>query len=144
MKDIVYDYLRQHKYMALATASLDGVPEVATVEYLVDGDSLLINTYNYYRKYPNLISNGNVAGVVTMEDTHTLQFDAFAKELSGEEAERARQLLLEFEPGYADYFNDETTRFFRITPTWLRLRDYTQTPMKTTEYHQTTVPTVNA
>jgi len=120
--------------MSLATTSLDGKPEVATVEYLVDGDQLIINTFIYYRKYQNLVDNPQIACVITVDDEKTLQFDARAELLEGEAAAQARQKLMEFDPGFADFFDDDETRFFRITPTWLRLRDYTQQPLKTTEY----------
>ena len=133
-KQIIYEFLSQNKYMSLATTSLDGKPEVATVEYLVDGDQLIINTFIYYRKYQNLVDNPQIACVITVDDEKTLQFDARAELLEGEAAAQARQKLMEFDPGFADFFDDDETRFFRITPTWLRLRDYTQQPLKTTEY----------
>lgn len=120
--------------MSLATASPNGVPEVATVEYLLDGDDLLVNTFVYYRKYRNLIENQKVACVITTEHDRTLQLDAVAKELSDPEAARAKQKLLAFDPSFKDFFSDESTRFFVITPTWMRLRDYTQNPLKITEY----------
>lgn len=133
-KHILYDRLRQHKYMALATASADGKPEVATVEYMVDGDSLLINTFVQYRKYQNLLQNGRVAGAVTAGHDWTLQFDAIASELHGGEAADAKQKLLTFDPSFTDYFSEENTRFFRIVPTWMRLRDYTKQPLQVVEY----------
>lgn len=132
-KEIVYEYLKQNAYMSLATASADAVPEVATVEYLVDGDSLLINTVVQYRKYGNLVTNPKVAGVVTTGHEKTLQFNATVVELADVEAEQAKQKLLAFDPSFKDFFSEENTRFFRISPTWLRLRDYTQQPMKVIE-----------
>jgi hypothetical protein len=67
----------------------------------------------------------------------TLQFNATAVELVGGEADLAKSKLLKFDPGFEGFFNDESTRFFKISPTWMRLRDYTQNPLKVTEYIQT-------
>ena len=44
-KETIYNFLKHHKYMTLATASKDGKPEAATVEFTTDGDDLLINSY---------------------------------------------------------------------------------------------------
>ena len=133
-KDTTYDYLKASKYMSLATASLDGKPEVATVEYIVDGDNIIINTDTRYRKYQNVIANQQVACVVTTDHDQTLQFDGTIHQLTDVAAEAARLLLLAADPSFIDYFTVKYTRFFKITPTWLRLRDYTTQLMMTTEY----------
>ena len=51
----MYDFIASNSLMTLATSDLEGKPEAATVEYVVDGDSLLINTFISYRKYKNSI-----------------------------------------------------------------------------------------
>lgn len=135
-KSILYDYLHKDKYMALATASVDGKPEVATVEYLVDGTDLLMNTFAPYRKYPNMVQNGRVAGVITHEHDWTLQFDGVATELHGDDALRAKEKLVAFDPGFLKFFDETKTRFFRIKPTWMRLRDYTEQPIRIVESDQ--------
>lgn len=133
-KTIIYDYLKQNKLMALATANKSSKPEVATVEYVLDGDDLLLNTFVYYRKYTNLTNNPQVACVVTTGEDKTLQFDADVIALDGSEADSVRQKMLEEEPNFADFFNDTDTRFFRLRPTWMRLRDYTNGPVKEIEF----------
>jgi len=133
-KSVLYDYLKQNKYMTLATASPSGQPEAATVEYVLDGDELLLNTYTRYRKYPNLLDNPRVACVLTTNHNMTLQFEGTVQLLQDKDAEDAKQKMLAAEPDFADYFHDTDTRFFKLTPTWMRLRDYTKQPMQVTEY----------
>ena len=133
-KSVIFDYLKKNKYMALATADKQGKPEVATVEYVIDGDDLLINTFVHYRKYQNLVDNPKVACVITTNHDMTLQFDGDIKQLEGEDARYAKQKMLEAEPDFANFFDDKDTRFFRLTPTWMRLRDYTKEPLAITEY----------
>ncbi len=53
-KQKIYEFLKQHKYMTLATADTRGRPEAATVEYVLDGDDLLINTYTHYQNIKTL------------------------------------------------------------------------------------------
>lgn len=133
-KALIFDYLKKNKYMSLATSSKQGKPEVATVEYVIDDEGLLINTYVHYRKYKNLIDNPQVACVITTNHDITLQLVGNIQQLAGDSALQAKQKMLEAEPDFVDFFNDPDTRFFRITPTWMRLRDYTKKPMQVTEY----------
>lgn len=133
-KDQIYAYLKDNEYMALATSSSDGKPELATVGYVLDGDTLLINTYTRYRKYKNLTTNPQVACVVTTSHDMTLQIDGKAEKLEGREAEDVKQKMLEAQPDFIHFITDSDARFFRITPTWMRLRDYTKEPMQTIEY----------
>ena len=133
-QSIIFDFLKTDKYMALATSSKTGKPEVATVEYVIDGGELLINSNINYRKYQNIIKNPFVAGVVTCKHEKTLQFDGMIKQLDGDAAENAKQKMLEVEPDFMEFFNNPNTRFFRITPTWMRLRDFTQGKPLVTEF----------
>lgn len=133
-KAAIYAYLQQHAHMALATADTTGKPEVATVEYVLDGEELLVNTFVHYKKYPNLTENPRVACVVTTGEDRTLQLEGNVQLLAGQEAERAKQCMLAADPAFANFFDDTRTRFFSITPTWMRLRDYTKQPMQVIEY----------
>ncbi len=132
-KTAIYDYLKSNQYMTLATSSSESKPEAATVEYVLDGDELLINTFTYYRKYKNLLENPFVACVITTSHEKTLQLDARITLLSGEDAVSAEQKMLIADPDFANFFSENDTRFFKITPTWMRLRDYTKQPMSVHE-----------
>ena len=110
---VLYDYLLSHNLMSLATASSTGVPEVATVRYVMDGDFILINTLVHYRKYANVLVNPKVACVITDGESATLQLDADIIELHGSEAGGAKAKMLASDPSHASYFDDESTRFFQ-------------------------------
>ena len=130
---LIYDFLMQNTLMSLATATTKGDPEVATVGYVLDDGDLLINTFEHYRKYPNLINNPQAACVITQNGNKTLQIQVVVKLLQSNDAADAKQKMLVVEPGMASFFDDPRTRFFRLTPTWMRLRDYTRNPMQVTE-----------
>jgi general stress protein 26 len=126
---ILIDYLKEHRFMVLATATNDGKPESATIGYVVYDDRLLFNTYTHYRKYPNLISNPRVSCVVTSSDNNaTLQLDGLVSLLKDEELAKAKDFMTKDWPEETKYFADERTRFFTIKPTWMRLRDYRTNP----------------
>lgn len=128
-QDIIKQYLYAHRYMTLATSSPDGKPEAATVGYVVYGDKLLFNTYSHYRKYPNLTDNPRVSCVVTSDDLNaTLQLDGTVELLEGKDLKAAKEFMVKDWPEEVKYFTDDRTRFFIITPTWVRLRDYNTTP----------------
>lgn len=101
---------------------------------MLDGETLLINTLVSYRKYQNLVENPFVACVITTNHEKTLQFEGTALELRDGEADDTRSKMLDAEPDFANFFDDTDTRFFRLTPAWMRLRDYAETPMKTIEF----------
>jgi uncharacterized pyridoxamine 5'-phosphate oxidase family protein len=133
-KSLVYEFLNSHRLMTLATADNSGKPEAATVEYVMDGEDLLVNTYTYYRKFNNLINNPQVACVITHGEEYTLQFDAKVSVLDSIDADEAKAKMIAKEPGFADFFNDKDTRFFRVSPYWMRLRDYTGENMSEIEW----------
>ena len=120
--------------MTLATASTDGRPEAATVGYVVDGDSLLINTFEYYRKYQNLKANPRVACVITTGEDKTLQFECTAQEAQGADADIVRQKIFDAGASSEVFLQNKSTRFFLLTPTWFSLRDYSQDAMQVIEY----------
>jgi general stress protein 26 len=113
--------LKDNTLCVLATASLDGKPEAATIEYVSDADwNLYFETFPTYRKYANLKSNPQASVVIT-QDPHTIQMDGVVVELTGKESNNAKQLLIAKHGIGSGYYEDPAIRFFRFTPTWIRL-----------------------
>src|SRR5574341_1595859 len=120
-KEIFRKLLEGNTLCVLATASLDGKPEAATIQYISDSDAnMYFETFPKYRKYANLKSNPKASVVIT-EDKNTVQMDGTASELQGQEAEEAKRKLMErYGPG-SGYYSDPQIRFFKFTPTWIRV-----------------------
>jgi uncharacterized pyridoxamine 5'-phosphate oxidase family protein len=128
-KGKIYKFLRENDTLTLATVSEKGKPEAASMRYVVDGDNILLFVTNKsYRKYRNLLANPEVACVVTAERL-TLQFDAMTQEVSGPLAEDTKQKIIEVLPEQAQYMTEDT-RFFTISPTWMRMQDYNKRPVE--------------
>ncbi len=113
--------LNENSLCVLATATLSGKPEAATIEYVSDENgNLYFETFPTYRKYANLKSNPQASVVIT-QDPHTIQMDGMATELQGKDAERAKQLLISKHGVGSGYYEDSEIRFFRFTPNWTRI-----------------------
>lgn len=115
------ELLAKNKLCVLATASLQGVPEAATIKYAEDEQfNLYFETLCTNRKYNNLVSNPKASVVVT-EKPHTLQIDGSVEEMTGLEGEHVKARLIA-KDGPSVLFDHSEIRFFRFTPTWIRIR----------------------
>ncbi len=128
-KGQIYKFLRENDTMTLATVSAEGKPEAASMRYAVDGDNIqLFITYKSYRKYHNLLTHPEVACVITA-DRRTLQFEALSQEVTGPLAMDVRQKILAALPLMEEFMSEET-RYFTISPTWMRMQDYNKRPVE--------------
>lgn len=120
-EEVFKKLLAENNLCVLATASLTGKPEAATIEYVSDAESnLYFETFPTYRKYANLKSNPQASIVIT-QDPHTIQMDGTVAELSGVEAEAAKKRLIAKHGEGSGYYADSQIKFFKFTPTWIRI-----------------------
>ena len=110
--------LKENRLCVLATASLTGKHEAATIEYTEDEEvNLFFETFPSYRKYPNLKQNPQVSIVITenSEEPRTIQMDGRVFELSGKIAEEAKQRCIAKHGKGKRVYNDPEIRFFKFT-----------------------------
>lgn len=112
--------LSRNTLCVLASASPDGKPEAATIEYAEEGFTLYFETFPSYRKYKNLKSNPRASIVVT-EVPHTIQMDGTVEELEGKEVQTAKNLLTKKHGKGSGFYEDPDIRFFRFSPSWIRI-----------------------
>jgi len=114
--------LKKNKICVLSTASSNGKPEVSFMQYAEDSENnIYFKIFNDSRKYPNIKSNPN-ASVAIHDSPEYCQLDGTIKELSGNEAEEAKKLLIEKCGDDEGYYNDSKMKYFRFTPSWIRVR----------------------
>ncbi|QQG50032.1 MAG: pyridoxamine 5'-phosphate oxidase family protein [Candidatus Berkelbacteria bacterium] len=124
----ILEFIKRHQVCVLATSSKTGKPEAAAIEFAeTDNFELIFDTFSTYRKYPNLKANPNVAVVIGWEDA-TVQYEGVATEVDGEEMEELKNIFVKKNPGASKFFDIPETRYFKVTPEWLRYRDYSTTP----------------
>jgi len=127
-KEDILKFIKQQRVCVLSTMAPDGKPEAAAIEFAeTDNFELIFDTFYTYRKYPNLKANPHVAVVIGWDDA-TVQYEGIATEAEGEEMERLKAIFAKKTPGAAKFFDIPQTRYFKVTPKWLRLRDYSTTP----------------
>ena len=104
----------------LATSSLSGKPEAATIRYAADSNFMLyFRTTTKHRKYQNLKSNPKASIVINMLP-HTLQMEGDVEELTHKKRNTALKILMKKEKAKIE--PDGNLRFFRFTPRWVRIR----------------------
>lgn len=92
-KQDILAFLRKHSLAVLATADMKGKPQAAVVEFTeLDDLTIIIDTFSHSRKYQNLQQNDQVAIVIGWDNNVTLQIDATAHELKGEDLLRAKEI----------------------------------------------------
>ncbi|MCC7569417.1 MAG: pyridoxamine 5'-phosphate oxidase family protein [Candidatus Methanofastidiosa archaeon] len=97
-KEKIATYLEQHRYLTLATASVDGTPKAATVSYASEGTDIYFSTGVTTAKFKNILENPHVALAVDedYDDWATIQgvqLEGVAKILEKDE-EKAYALKL--------------------------------------------------
>ncbi len=119
--------MRSHSYCVLATSDESGNPEAATIEFVMDGEGRIIfDTSTAYRKYGNIIRNSRVAiALGSGGENKGAQYEGIAEELSGKALEEAKAVYFAENPDARKWDALPETVYFRVTPTFMRLRDYT-------------------
>lgn len=126
------ELLIKAKTMVLATSSLDGKPQAATVLFAHKDGLFYFYTFNDSRKYHNLSMNSKVSIVLHVDDAYA-QIDGVAQELGGEEVMTAKNLIIEKKGSTSGFDEDPRSRYFKIKPTWIRtLKEQTYPPQYTT------------
>ena len=121
-KTLFENILYKSDLCTLATASLQGKPEAATVQYYADENyNLYFESFPSYRKYQNITSNPRASVVITSPDMKTVQMDGAISQLSGSDADWAKQKIIERHGKGVGYLFAPDVRFFKFEPHWIRV-----------------------
>ncbi|HMS50086.1 MAG TPA: pyridoxamine 5'-phosphate oxidase family protein [Candidatus Saccharibacteria bacterium] len=128
-KHDILAFLRKHSLAVLATADVKGRPQAAVVEFAeLDDLTIIIDTFNYSRKYKNLQQNDQVAIVIGWDNNVTLQIDATAHELNGEDLARAKDIYFAKNERAKKWGDKPEIAYFAFRPIWMRYSDVGKTP----------------
>ena len=79
MKDLVYNFIRQHQLAVVSTIGSDGKPGSALVGIAVSGNlDIIFDTVKTSRKYYNILNNKHVAIVIGWDNETTVQYEGEA------------------------------------------------------------------
>ena len=130
IKQRVKEFLAKHQLCVMATADESkGQPEAAVIGFAEQNDlSLIVGTSSQTRKYKNLKSNKQVALVIGWDSQGTLQYEGEVEELPAEDSPKYVEIMGEKNPFSRRFGEDPNQRYFKVTPTWIRLTDHTKSP----------------
>lgn len=133
LKSRIIDFLtdRNPKLCAFSSASISGKPECAVMGYAVRSDlSLVLSTDKNSRKVINIKENSQVALSFgwTFEELN-VQYEGIATGIAnGPEMLACEKIYFASHPESMEFKGAPETVYISITPSWLRLSDYTTTP----------------
>ena len=125
-------FVHQHTLAVIATFGED-YPESAVIEFGSDGLDLVFDTKSHSRKYDNLLRNPHVSLVIGWDSGKTLQYEGVAALVTGGECQRLQGLYFAKNPSAKARQQEEGTVYFKVTPKWLRLSDFSVDPWQATE-----------
>lgn len=128
-KQRILQFIKRHRIGVIATASLDGKPEAAVVEFgETEKLELIIDMFAASRKCANMKQNPRVAFVIGWDEKITVQYEGVATELTGEDLAECKKIYFVKSPRAARWENRPGNTYFKITPTWIRYSDLGKDP----------------
>ena len=129
MKDLVYNFIRQHQLAVVSTIGSDGKPESALVGIAVSGNlDIIFDTLKTSRKFNNILSNPHVAIVVGWDNETTVQYEGVAEVLGNDNAaDNHRQTYYAAWPDGRE--RAETWPglvHIKVTPKWIRYSNFNE------------------
>jgi len=125
-KEFLYNFIRQQNIAVISTLSKDLRPEAALVGFAISKDlEIVFDTVKTSRKYQNLLGNPIVAVVIGWDNETTVQYEGFATELTGPDAEYYKEIYYEvYKDGRERAVTWPHIVHFKIAPTWIRYSNF--------------------
>lgn len=138
MEKTVLEFLKknQPKFCVISTVSEYGTPECAVMAYVVHEDlTITFSTPSTSRKWHNLEQNPYVAFTTGWEHGGlNVQYQGRVTLIAlGKDHQWHEEIYFKEHPELAQFRGAPGARFIKITPTWIRLTDYTKGAPQITE-----------
>ena len=113
----------------ISSVAHDGRPQSAAVEFAETEDlKIIFDTYVQFRKFKNLKHDRRVSLVFDDRVGVTVQYEGLAQALDDEDAKPFREIYLKKLPDAEKYVIGPETRWFLVTPQWIRYTDIRSEP----------------
>lgn len=127
MKNLIYQFINQHKLGVVSTINQNNKPEAALVGIAVsDQFEVVFDTIKISRKYQNILQNNKVAIVVGWDNETTVQYEGEAEILGDDtEAQKLKEIYFEAYPDGRE--RAETWPglvHIKVKPKWLRYSNF--------------------
>ncbi|KKW44474.1 MAG: Pyridoxamine 5'-phosphate oxidase [Parcubacteria group bacterium GW2011_GWA2_56_7] len=130
LKRTILQFIQSHTLGVVATASADGRPEAAMVEFGETDDlEIIFDTFDASRKFQNLQNNDKVAFVIGgWESDITVQYEGLATIPEGEDLDRCKEYFFKKNPHAKKWETRPGIVFVKVAPTWIRYSDLGKDP----------------
>lgn len=133
-KQFILAFIKKHKLAVISTVNKNNNPESAVIEFgQTDSLELIFDTFSSYRKYKNIQHKPRVSFVIGWDEDITVQYEGTAVELKGEKSKTYKKIFLKKHPDAKKWENFKQTRYFKVTPTWIRYSDLRKYPWDVVE-----------
>ena len=123
------------KLCVMATCGIDNQPECAVLTYVVHDDlTITISTHSKSRKWKNLEGNKKVALTFGWDfGKPYIQYEGIAELFTqGVDHQWHEEIYFKEHPDLIKFKGPDTV-FLKVTPTWVRLTDYSSHPPRVEE-----------
>lgn len=127
MKEIIYQFVSQHKLAVVSTVNNAGRPESALVGIAVSEQlEIIFDTVISSRKYANILMNGHVALVIGWDNETTVQYEGRAEVLgNNKKGDEYREIYYSAWPdGRERTKNWAGLVHIKVTPEWIRYSNF--------------------
>ncbi len=119
--DEIYRFLQTSKLAVVSSIGTDGEPQSALVGIAVSPHlEVIFDTVASSRKYRNLKTDARISLVAGWEGETTVQYEGHARELAGEDLDRAKQMYFQVWPECIPHQQWPDIAYFLLTPRWVR------------------------
>jgi Pyridoxamine 5'-phosphate oxidase len=125
----IFEFVSKSDLAVIGTVSPEGKPQSALVGIAVTRDlEIIFDTLNTTRKYRNLSAISRCSFAVGWQGETTLQYEGEAREPSGSELVRYKEVYFKKWPTCIPHELWPEIAYFVVRPKWIRYSDYNHTP----------------
>ncbi len=135
-KEKITNFLKDNKFVVLATNSSSGYPESAIVGFSeTDEGGIIFRSLSDSRKNQNIKINPKVSLVILSDNKEwrTLQIEGLARLLNSEEVSMIEDKHFHKNKAYEAYKNNPLNEYFIVEPEWVKYSDLSVTPQEVWE-----------
>ncbi len=129
---LLLNFLSNQRFLVVAT-TWEQLPQAAVVAFSSSGMEIVFSTFDTTRKFRNIQSDSHVALVIGWDEYITVQCEGVARITTGAEESECKRLHILKHPESEKYSFDESNRYLKVAPEWIRYTDISADPEFTFE-----------
>jgi pyridoxine/pyridoxamine 5'-phosphate oxidase len=134
----IAEFIAARSLCVIATVSGEGRPESAVVGFCpTDNLEIIFRTSVKSRKAANIQHTPEVAVVIGWDGPATVQLEGTARQLDRGDAKHFAEIYFSKNPAARKFESDPDSRFFLVTPRWVRHTDLSTHPWAISELDPT-------